>query len=65
MLKSQVTSLMAQQQRIRLQCQTQVRSLGQEDPLEEEVTTCSSILAEKWATVHGLQTMGSQRVSHV
>ena len=27
--------------------ETQVRSLGQEDPLEEEVAICSSILALK------------------
>ena len=40
--------------------ETQVQSLGQEDPLEEEVATHSSILAQKnpmdrgasWATVH-------------
>ena len=42
--------------------ETQVRSLGQEDPLEEEMATPSSILAWKnpmnkgaWqATVHGI-----------
>ena len=44
---------------------TQVRSLGQEDPLEKEMTTHSSILA--WRTPWteepgGLQSMGSQRV---
>ena len=40
----------------------QVRSLGQEDPLEEEMATHSGILAWKnpmdrgawWATVHGV-----------
>ena len=40
----------------------QVRSLGQEDPLEEEMATHSSILAWRmpmhrgvwWATVHGV-----------
>ena len=42
-----------------------VRSLGQEDPLEEETTTCSSILAWKipWTEAPGgLQSMGLQRV---
>ena len=42
--------------------ETQVRSLGQEDPLEEEMATHSGILAWKnpmdrgawWATVHGV-----------
>ena len=46
---------------------TQVQSLGQEDPLEKEMTTHSSILA--WSIpwtgeTGGLQTMGSQRVRH-
>ena len=37
---------MAQQQKIHLQMQeTQVPSLGREDPLEEETATHSSILA--------------------
>ena len=42
-----------------------VRSLGQEDPLEEEMATYSSILAWKipWTYEPGrLQFMGSQRV---
>ena len=44
-----------------------VRSLGQEDPLEEEMATHSSILA--WRTPWteepgGLQSMGPQRVGH-
>ena len=46
---------------------TQVRSLGQEDPLEEEMATHSSILAYKipWTAEPGrLQSMGSQRVGH-
>ena len=46
---------------------TWVWSLGQEDPLEEEMATCSSILAWKipWTEEHGgLQSMGSQRVRH-
>ena len=44
-----------------------VRSLGQEDPLEEEVATHSSVLA--WSIpwtgeAGGLQSLGSQRVGH-
>ena len=45
----------------------QVRSLGQEDPLEKEMETHSSILACKilWTEEHGrLQSMGSQRFGH-
>ena len=44
-----------------------VRSLGQEDPLEKEIATYSSILALKipWTEEPGgLQLMGSQRVGH-
>ena len=44
-----------------------VQSLGQEDPLEEEMATHSSILAWEipWTEEPGrLQTMGSQRVGH-
>ena len=47
--------------------ETQVPSLGQEDPLKEEIATHSSILAWKipWAEEPGsLQSMGSQRVGH-
>ena len=47
--------------------ETQVRSLGQEDPLEMEMATYSSILAWKipWMEVPGgLQSMGSKRVGH-
>ena len=47
--------------------ETRVRSLGQEDPLEEDVATHSSILAGKipWTEEPGgLQSMGSQRVGH-
>ena len=43
----------------------QVQSLGQEDPLEEEMATHSSILAWEvpWTEESGgLQPMGSQRV---
>ena len=42
-------------------------SLGQEDPLEEEMATHPSILAWKipWTEEpDGLQSMGSQRVGH-
>ena len=45
--------------------ETQVRSLGWEDPLEKEMATHSSPLAWKipWMEEPGrLQTMGSQRV---
>ena len=44
-----------------------VQSLGGEDPLEEEMTTHSSILAcgIPWTEEPGgLQSMGSQRVGH-
>ena len=47
--------------------ETQVQSLGQEDPLEEEMATCSSILAWKtpWTEEpDGLQSKVSQRVRH-
>ena len=47
--------------------ETQVRSLGQEDPLEKETATHSSALAWKipWAEEPGrLQSMGLQRVRH-
>ena len=45
----------------------QVRPLSQEDPLEEEMATHSSILAWKipWTEEPGrLQSMGLQRVGH-
>ena len=56
----------------RLKClppmqETRVRPLGQEDPLEKEVATHSSILAWEipWTEEPGrLQSMGSQRVGH-
>ena len=47
--------------------ETQVRSLGREDPLEKEMTTHSSILVWRipWTEESGrLQSMGSQRVGH-
>ena len=42
----------------------QVRSVGQDDPLEKEMATHSSILARRipWIEPGGLQSMGSQRV---
>ena len=46
---------------------TQVRSLGQEDPLEKEMANHSSFLAWKisWVEEPGrLQSMGSIRVGH-
>ena len=61
-------SLVAQ----RLKClppmrETQVRSLGQEDPMEKEMITHSSTLAWRipWTEEPGrLQSTGSQRVGH-
>ena len=47
--------------------ETWVRSLGQEDPLEKEMSTHSSILAWKIPRTEepgGLQSMGSQRAGH-
>ena len=47
--------------------ETQVQSLGGEDPLEKETVTHSSILAWKtpWKEEPGgLQSMGLQRVGH-
>ena len=47
--------------------ETQVQSLGREDPLEKEMGTHSSILAWKipWMEEPGrLQSTGSQRVRH-
>ena len=47
--------------------ETQVRSLGQDNPLEKEMATHSSILAWKipWSEEPDrLQSMGSQRVGH-
>ena len=55
---------MAQQSRIHLQ-ETQVQSLGLEDPLEEGMVTRSSILARRIPGTeesNGLQSMESQRV---
>ena len=47
--------------------ETWVQPLGQEDPLEEEMATHSSILVWEipWTEeTGGLQSMGSQRVAH-
>ena len=47
--------------------ESQVQSLGQEDPLEKEMTIHSSILAWQisWTEEAGwLLSMGSQRVEH-
>ena len=47
--------------------ETWVRSLGQEDPLEKEMATHSSILAWRipWTEKPGrLQSMGSERAGH-
>ena len=60
------TSLVAQTVRnLPAMQETWVLSLGQEDPLEKEMATCSSILAWRipWTEKpDGLQSMGSQRV---
>ena len=62
---------MAQWQRIHLSVQetqeTRVQSPAQEDPLEEEMVACCSILAWEisWTEEPGrLQPMGSQRVPY-
>ena len=50
-----------------LMYETQFPSLGQEDPLEEEIATHSSRLTRKipWTEEPGgLQSMGLQRVGH-
>ena len=47
--------------------ETQIQSLGWEDPLEKEMAAHSSILAQRipWTEEPGgLQSMGSQRVRH-
>ena len=61
-------SLVAQQlKRLSAMQETQVRSLGWEDPLEKEMATHSSILAWRipWREEPGgLQSTGLQRVGH-
>ena len=63
-----LASLVAQTiKRLPAMQETWVRSLGQEDPLEKEMATHSSILAWRipWIMEPGrLQSMGSQRVRH-
>ena len=61
---SEVNNLPAVQETQETQ-KAQVSSLGRKDPLEEEMATCSSILAWKipWTEEPGgLPSMGSQRV---
>jgi len=62
------TSLVAQTAKnLPTMWETQLHSLGQEDPLEKEMATHSSILAWKipWLEEAGrLQSMGLQRVGH-
>ena len=48
--------------------ETQVRSLGREDPLDEGMVTHSSILAweiPRTEELGGLQSIGSKRVEHI
>ena len=63
-----VSSLVAQMvKRLPATWETEVPSLGREDPLEEEMATHPSILAWRipWKEEpSGLQSMGSQRVRH-
>ena len=63
-----LTSLVAQMlKHLPTMWETRVQSLGQEDLLEKEMATHSSILAWKilWTEEPGrLQSMGSQRVGH-
>ena len=63
-----MTSLVAQMiKRLPTIRETQIRSLGREDPLEKEMATHSSTLAWKISWMEepgGLQSMGSQRVGH-
>ena len=60
-------SLVAQTvKRLPTMWETQVRSLGGDDPLEKEMATHSSTLNWKipWEDPGKLQSMGSQRVGH-
>ena len=63
-----IASLVAQRVRhLSAMWETQVQSLGGEDPLEKEMATCSSILAWRipWMEELGrLQSTGSERVGH-
>ena len=64
LMPGSVASLVAQMEKhLPVMQETQVRSLGQEDPLEKEMATHSSALAWKisWTEESGrLQSMGSQ-----
>ena len=66
--KGNLSSLVAQMvKRLTTMQETQVQSLGQEDPLEKEMAIHSSTLAWKipWMEEPDrLQSMGSQRVGH-
>ena len=68
MLSRERVSLVAQTvKHLPAMWETQVRPLGWEDPLENEMATHSSILAWRipWTEEPGrLQSMGSQRVRH-
>ena len=68
MVATKEASLVAQTvKRLPAMWETQVQSLGREDPLEKEMAAHSSILAWKipWTEEPGrLQSMGSQRVGH-
>ena len=68
MLATKEASLVAQTvKRLPAMWETQVQSLGREDPLEKEMAAHCSILAWKipWTEEPGrLQSMGSQRVGH-
>ena len=63
-----LASLVAQRlKRLPAMRETRVQSLGQEDPLEKEMATHSSILAWRipWMEEPGrLQSTGSRRVGH-
>ena len=63
-----ISSLVAQMgKRLPIMRETQVRSLGWEDPLEKEMATHFTTLAWKipWTEERGrLQSMGSQRAGH-
>ena len=67
-IRGRWASLVAQRlKRLTPMQETQVRSLGREDPLEKEMATHSSILAWRisWTEEPGrLQSTGSQRVGH-
>ena len=65
--ESDTTEATQQQQQQQQQQQTQVQSLGQEDPLEEEVATHSSVLAWRMPWTEepaGLQSIRPHRAGH-